>query len=126
MEDLDVNRILEQSVLFLKPRWKDRIEIKKDYAVLPKIKGSSVGLGQIFVNLLANACDSIEGRGSVWITSRVESSSLKVSLRDSGCGISREDLHKIFDPFYTTKGQGEGTGLGLSISMQIKKHGGTI
>jgi two-component system NtrC family sensor kinase len=84
---------------------------------------------QVFVNIIMNAVHAMEGRGTMTITTRFiqETDSIEVGFGDTGCGMSKEVLNRIFEPFYTTKGVGQGTGLGLSISYGIiKRHGGDI
>src|SRR6185369_6439975 len=86
-------------------------------------------LHQVFINLITNACHAmVEGQGKLVLT--VESTGdgrVTASIADNGSGISREHLEKIFDPFWTTKGEGKGTGLGLSIAKNIvQQHRGDI
>jgi signal transduction histidine kinase len=79
------------------------------------------------MNLLANAAQAIEGEGDVWIKTRAEGGKVLISIKDSGKGISKENMNKLFTPFFTTKPVGQGTGLGLSISYGIiEKHNGRI
>jgi signal transduction histidine kinase len=128
-EAVDLHEVLDQSLKLLTPKWKDRITIFRNYGNIPKIQSSHGEIGQVFVNLLANACEAISKEGTVQIsTSYVRAKeSIEIRIRDSGVGIPKEEIAKIFDPFYTTKPQGEGTGLGLAITLQIvKKHQGTI
>lgn len=94
-----------------------------------EIKCRRVQLSQVFINLLANAYDSVEDRKNPWISlsARIEGQSLVVRITDSGPGISRELQEKIFQPFFTTKEVGKGTGLGLSLSSSIiRAHKGEI
>jgi signal transduction histidine kinase len=137
-EPIDLHRMLDQSLHLLTPKWKDRITIARKYGEIPMLEGNPGELSQVFVNLLANACDAIRERGdgtggAIEIATRlappgaVGSEGIEVRIRDNGRGISESDLSRIFDPFYTTKPQGEGTGLGLAISLQIvKNHKGKI
>jgi signal transduction histidine kinase len=86
-------------------------------------------MNQVFVNLIANGAQAVEGRGNLWISSEVDTATdqLLIRIRDDGKGIPPEQIDKIFDPFFTTKKVGEGTGLGLSIVYGIlKRHGATI
>lgn len=95
---------------------------------LPKITVVPDQLIQVFINILMNAVDAMEGkRGDVIITTKKENGYLKVIFEDTGKGIAPDDLGKVFDPFYTTKKPGEGTGLGLWVSYGIMKNfGGDI
>jgi len=94
-----------------------------------KVRADSAQLQQVFLNLIVNAADACEGKGSITITSKniAESNSIEVEFSDTGYGIKDEDLEKIFEPFYTTKPVGKGTGLGLAVSHGIiQEHGGKI
>jgi signal transduction histidine kinase len=85
-------------------------------------------LQQIFTNLLLNARDAIPNGGRIKIaTSNDDNDSLVIEIADSGIGIAPENVAKIYDPFYTTKGVGRGTGLGLAVSYGIvQEHSGHI
>jgi two-component system, NtrC family, sensor kinase len=104
-----------------------RITVKRDYGTLPLVSCYAGQLNEVWMNLLANAAQSISGKGEVGIATRLESESVVVEISDTGIGIPEDNLSRIFDPFFTTKPVGEGTGLGLSISYGIiERHGGTI
>lgn len=82
---------------------------------------------QVFVNILINALDAIDGTGELKIESKHNDDFIYVTIKDNGCGMDEETINKIFDPFFTTKGVGKGTGLGLSVSYGIiKKFKGDI
>jgi signal transduction histidine kinase len=84
-------------------------------------------LNQVFTNILMNACQAIEGKGEIIITTEYKKPDLIVKFRDNGKGIPKENLNKIFTAGFTTKGVGVGTGLGLAISQKIiDKHNGNI
>ncbi|MFN3780753.1 MAG: sensor histidine kinase [Candidatus Kapaibacteriota bacterium] len=84
-------------------------------------------LKQVILNLLTNAKDAITPPGKIIISTRTENNNILISVKDTGCGITKEQMEKIFLPFYTTKPVGKGTGLGLSVSYNIiKSFGGTI
>lgn len=85
-------------------------------------------LRQVIINLLSNALDAIDASGTVELTARVEANDdVTIRVRDTGSGISAEDLRRIFEPFYTTKGRGKGTGLGLAICRElVTALGGSI
>ncbi len=104
-----------------------KVDLKKDYADTPLIKGSPQRLGQVFMNVLLNAAQAMDGKGTIEIKTYVKDKNVCVDIKDTGKGIKPEHLKKIFDPFFTTKPVGQGTGLGLSVSYEIiKKHGGQI
>lgn len=124
---VDINSIIEQSLQLLKPKWNQRIQVVKDFGKLPPIKCQATEMGQVFVNLLSNACYAIGDKGTIEISTQADVAGIEVSIKDNGHGMNKETLSKIFDAFYTTKPQGDGTGLGLSITLGIvKKYGGTL
>jgi signal transduction histidine kinase len=93
---------------------------------IPQIETDRGKLQQIILNLVANAFQAIDDKGSLDIRAeRAGSESVRLIIRDDGCGISEENLNKIFEPFFTTKKEGQGTGLGLSITYGLVKklHG---
>jgi signal transduction histidine kinase len=84
-------------------------------------------MNQVFMNLLANACDALAAGGNLWIRTRAGDERVTIEIRDDGCGMSADGLQHAFDPFFTSKDVGQGTGLGLSISHGIvAAHGGTL
>ncbi len=96
---------------------------------LPRISADPNQLQQVFLNLLTNARQALEGRkdGRIVIKSEADGERVRVTFQDNGCGIPAEHINKVFDPFFTTKPVGKGTGLGLSISYGIvQQHGGTL
>ncbi len=106
-----------------------RVELRLDLAPdLPAVEGDPRALNQVFLNLLKNAAEALEGRGgTVWLSARGEGEGVCVEIRDDGPGIRPEQLPHLFEPFHTTKPAGRGTGLGLSISERIvAEHGGRL
>ena len=103
---------------------------------LPRTKIDREQIYQVLTNLIINAGDAMEGKGTLTVGSRVHTIEsnvsdsrhfIEISIEDTGCGIPQENLERIFDPFFTTKGPTVGTGLGLSICFGIiKRHGGNI
>jgi signal transduction histidine kinase len=123
----DLTEGLDVSLRLLEPRWRDRITIHRDYATLPLVECDPSQLNQVFMNVLANACDAIKDTGNIWVSTRADADSVTVTVRDDGGGIPPEVLGHIFDPFFTTKDVGKGTGLGLAISHGVvAAHGGRI
>jgi len=107
------------------------IEVKKQLAPdLPEIMVDYFQMQQVFLNIIINAeyfMIVAHNRGTLTITTKKQNSTVKISIADDGPGISREDLSRIFNPFFTTKEAGKGTGLGLSICHGIvSEHGGQI
>ncbi|MCH7549151.1 MAG: hypothetical protein IH969_06410, partial [Candidatus Krumholzibacteriota bacterium] len=123
----DLHEGLDSTLTLVHHQMKDRVEVVKEYGDLPLIECYPNQLNQVFMNLLTNAADAIEGEGTITITTEVDGDRVKLAFSDTGVGMPNEVMSKIFDPFYTTKEIGKGTGLGLSISYGIvEKHGGKI
>ncbi len=133
LKKIKFDEALENTLQLLRGELKNRIEVHKDFQPVPEVTCYASQINQVFMNILSNAVQAIpEKGGTIWLSlSQVKrgehKGKVQISVRDSGKGIPKEDLARIFDPFYTTKTVGEGTGLGLSISYGIvKKHGGEI
>jgi two-component system NtrC family sensor kinase len=93
----------------------------------PVMLGNPGKLQQVFLNLFLNAKDAMADGGELRIRAGVVDSKLEIIVSDTGAGISRDNVKKIYDPFFTTKSAGKGTGLGLSVSYGIvQEHGGVI
>jgi signal transduction histidine kinase len=91
------------------------------------VKGVAEELQQAITNLTQNAIDAVGSGGHVWVRSRVEDRQVRIEIADDGPGIPKEQLARIFTPFFTTKEVGKGMGLGLTITRQvIKQHHGTL
>ncbi len=127
-DDVDLNECLESSVLLARNVLKNRVEVVKQYdPALPRISCLPSQLNQVFLNMLTNAAQAIEGEGRILLKTESDGEWLRVTVQDTGKGIPEDVLPRIFDPFFTTKPIGQGTGLGLSISYQIvEQHGGDI
>ncbi len=124
---VDIHVGLDNTLTLVNHRLKNRVEIIKEYGNLPKVNCFPNQLNQVFMNILVNASQAIEGKGTIHIKTRIEGPNVVVSFQDSGSGIPGDLQRKIFDPGYTTKGAGVGTGLGLSIVHQIiEAHQGRI
>lgn len=123
----NLNEGIESTLTLLHSVYKDRIEIIKDYGDIPEVECLPGQINQVLMNILSNAIQAIAEEGEIFIKTREEESAVKISIRDTGGGMSDETKQKIFDPFFTTKEVGKGTGLGLSISYGIiEKHQGKI
>ena len=106
---------------------KYKAEVVKDYGELPDIECMPFQLNQVFLNLLVNAAQAIDDRGTITLRTRADADHVLVQVSDSGCGIPPEVVKRIFDPFFTTKPVGKGTGLGLSVTHSIvARHHGAI
>ncbi len=123
----DIHEGLDSTLILLHNKYKNRIEIVKDYGNVPQFECYPGQLNQVFMNLLSNAIDAIENAGKIIIRTSLNGKTVTIGIKDSGHGIPDHLKIKIFDPFFTTKGVGKGTGLGLSISQSIiEKHNGAI
>jgi signal transduction histidine kinase len=127
---LDLHRVLDDTLQLLEPQLRrNQIEFERDYAPsLPRVFGNAGKLQQVFTNLLLNARDAIPEGGCITLrTTTSDDDSVIIEVSDTGIGISPENVAKIYDPFFTTKGVGRGTGLGLAVSYGIvQEHSGHI
>lgn len=127
LQDADINKELDLTLDLIRHETKNKVEIIKDYQELPLVKCYPNMLNQVFMNILVNACQSIEKKGTIQISTSYADNNLIVKIKDNGKGIEKDKLDKIFTAGYTTKGVGVGTGLGLAISEKIiQKHNGNI
>jgi len=127
LQTIDLHTALDSTLNIVNNELKYKASIVRDYGDLPEIECMPSRLNQVFLNLLVNAGQSIEGNGTITISTGFDDSEAWIAIADTGCGIAPENLNRIFDPFYTTKPVGQGTGLGLSVSHSIvRKHGGRI
>lgn len=128
-----LNEIIRDSIEFFATRFRESdIGLEVDLtADLPPIHADPTSLWQVFVNVLGNAADAMDGQNepkSIRIVTRVVGSAVVAEVSDTGHGIAKEVVGSLFDPFVTTKPGGKGTGLGLATSKSIieEKHGGMI
>ncbi|RLB07923.1 MAG: PAS domain-containing sensor histidine kinase [Deltaproteobacteria bacterium] len=127
----NINELLRDVLKVMEHQFEmNGIEIVADLnEELPNMTIDPEKIKQVFMNILMNAKDAIQGRGKITIKSDLNSrdNTVVITFSDTGCGIRSEDLPHIFDPFFTTKPTGKGTGLGLSVSYGIiQDHGGNI
>jgi two-component system NtrC family sensor kinase len=105
-----------------------KLDVRVDKG-LPQVMVDSAQMQHVFINLIVNACQAMEGRdgSQIIIDARPEGKYLKIRVSDNGPGIPAEVARHVFEPFFTTKPEGKGTGLGLAIARSIlEDHGGTI
>jgi signal transduction histidine kinase len=127
IERHNLHDTLNNVLLMLNNAYKYEINIIKDFAVLPPIECAPGQINQVFMNLINNAIQAINGKGNILIKTEVIDERIIVYVKDDGPGIPKEFQNRIFEPFYTTKEPGKGTGLGLSISLGIiQDHDGSI
>jgi signal transduction histidine kinase len=144
MKAVDIHAGIDSTLRILQNRLDGRVKqrvigVIKEYGILPAVECLPVQLDQVFMNILTNAIEALEGlvvsgdsptrKPQIWIRTAVtDANEVTISIADNGPGMTEEVLCKIFDPFFTTKPVGKGTGLGLSVCYQIvvEKHGGEL
>ena len=127
--EVDVHRVLDDTLQLLEPQLRrNQIEIARDYEDdLPHVYGNAGKLQQVFTNLLLNARDAIPEGGNITLKTTLADTDVQIAVIDNGIGIAPENIAKIYDPFFTTKGVGRGTGLGLAVTYGIvQEHDGHI
>jgi two-component system NtrC family sensor kinase len=126
----DINRALESALEISATSYRCVADLVKNLAPLPPVTCFVAELGQVFLNLIVNAAQAMEGqlRGKLAVTSAVDGDHIVISVSDTGGGIPAEIQQRIFDPFFTTKEVGRGTGQGLAIARAIivDRHGGSL
>jgi two-component system NtrC family sensor kinase len=133
MKPIDLNEGLQSTLVLVRNNLPDNLTVIKEYGNLPKVECLPGKINQVFMNLVSNAIQAIKTkevqRDEEFLTIRTWyiDQQVKISIKDSGIGMTEEVKHRIFEPFFTTKDIGEGTGLGLSIVFSIiEKHKGHI
>ena len=120
----DINQILESTLSIVWNEIKYKITVEKDFQAKTSIIADPTQLSQVFLNLFINASQAIADKGRISIATDEDENDLHIKVKDSGCGIPKEVLPRIFEPFFSTK---KSSGLGLSVSYNIiKHHGGKI
>ena len=126
-QKVDVHMGLDSTIELLLNDLAGRISIVKNYGDVPEVYCYPAELNQLFMNILTNAIQAIEGRGIIEITTRADGANLVIEISDTGRGMSPEVVARIFEPGYKAGRVRVGTGLGLSISANIaQKHSGRI
>ena len=126
---IDVHEGIEDTLQLFGYKLKQGIEIQRHYdRSIPQILAYGSELNQVWTNLIDNAIDATNGKGTIKIVTTGHSDRIQVQITDSGTGIPLEAQSRIFEPFFTTKPVGKGTGLGLELSQRIveNRHRGTI
>ena len=126
-QTFDVNQGIEDTLTLVLANPEVRIEVEKDLGPLPELHCRPRQLNQVFINILNNALEAMENRGRLAIRTWEDGDRIRIRFSDDGKGIPPEDLGRVFEPGFTTKGRGVGTGLGLAICYRIvEEHGGTL
>jgi len=127
LKTADLHEGLESTLTLVHHELKNRIEVVREYGDIPPISCHPNQINQVFMNMLVNASQAIKGEGTITIRTFRQGDIVNVQFSDTGTGIPPENVSRIFDPGFTTKGVGVGTGLGLSICFKIvQDHGGSI
>ena len=130
MQEIDVTEGLESSLVMLGHKLRDDgVTLVRDYgADVPRIEAYAGELNQVWVNMMDNAIDAIDGQGTLRVSTRADGDAVVVEVCDTGPGMSPQVAARAFEAFYTTKDVGKGTGLGLDIARRIieQRHGGVI
>jgi two-component system NtrC family sensor kinase len=124
----DIHKAMDSVLALMEPEFSGQIRVTRDYGDIPRIHCSPSSLNQVFMSMFRNACEAIEEAGEMHLRTSVQEEQVIIEISDTGVGIPSEDIDRIFDPGYTTKGVRVGVGLGLSICYQIvvDEHKGRI
>ena len=128
----NIDELVERTVKMVRysQRARETEIISRRNGDLPRLRMMPQLFQQVLVNLLLNALDAVEekeGRGKIWVERAVRDGDVRVAVRDSGVGMTREQVQRAFEPFYTTKSSPKGTGLGLAVSYRlVQRQGGDI
>jgi signal transduction histidine kinase len=129
LDDIDIHAGLESTLVIFSHKLKEGVKVVRDFdRTLPTICAREGELNQVWTNIIHNAIDAMEGKGTLTIRTFREADCAVVEIGDTGPGIPAELQRRIFEPFFTTKDVGRGTGLGLDISYRIvvRRHHGDI
>lgn len=128
LRKVNLNEQIQNTLKLTHGEFHRRIQVETDFGDLPPVECHAQMLNQVFLNILVNAGQAIEGEGKIAVRTRREGEAVHVSIADTGRGIKPEDRPKILAGGFTTKDVGVGTGLGLAISKKIveETHGGSL
>jgi PAS domain S-box-containing protein len=123
---VDLNGGLDATITLL--QWRlSNADIVRDFGELPEVECLPSEINLVFMNLLLNAAEAITGHGSITVRTRAVDGGVQVEVADTGHGIGKDSLPRIFDPFYSTRTKGQSVGLGLSLAYGIvQRHHGRI
>ncbi|TAJ22884.1 MAG: sensor histidine kinase [Nitrospirae bacterium] len=127
-QSVDVNQKLGDALKMARlAHLSNDLTVHSDYAPVPSILARPEEIQQVFLNIIINAIQAMDGQGTLRLSTEQKDGWVRIRIADTGPGIPQAFLGKIFDPFFTTKEPGKGTGLGLNIAYQlVAKYGGTI
>jgi len=122
---VDLASILNSSLRMCRTEIRDKAQVHRKFASRPKVLGSAGQLTQVFLNLLVNGAQAIEGRGHIHLSLEVRGGQAVLRIRDTGQGMTPEVRATLFTPFHSTKSAGQGLGLYLANRI-VEDHGGRI
>lgn len=126
-QEANINEGIKSVLVLTNNLLKRRITVHEQLGDIPLVKCFPGQLNQVFMNIIVNASQAIEGEGELFISTYQKERDIYIKIKDTGTGIKEENMSKLFDPGFTTKGVGIGLGLGLYISYNIiEKHNGKI
>ena len=126
-QSFDINQCITTTAKMVKSKVEQNAELILKLGDLPRTILNVGKINQVLTNLMVNAGQAIEGKGTVTVYSALVDEQIQIKITDNGSGMDEDTMKSIFNPFFTTKPEGEGTGLGLSISFEIvQEHGGSI
>ena len=126
-QEADINEGIKSVLVLTNNLLKRRITVHEEFGDFPQIKCFPGQLNQVFMNIIVNASHAIEGEGEIFIRTYKQGENVFITIKDTGMGIEEENISRIFEPGFTTKGVGVGLGLGLYISYNIiQNHNGEI
>lgn len=127
IRDVDLHKEIDAALNIIHNKLKYTATLHKEYGDIPTLPTYGGQLNQVFINILDNAAYAIGSKGDIYIRTKKVDNNIIIEFEDNGSGISKENLKKICEPFFTTKPVGDGSGLGMSISYKvIKSHNGEI
>ena len=127
--EVKLNRVIQETLSLLEHQLqKTGIQVRTELdPELGPVQGNAGKLQQVFLNLILNARDAMGSGGALEVRTWQEGARARIEVADSGTGIAPEHLHRVYDPFFTTKPARQGTGLGLAVTYGIiQEHGGSI
>jgi signal transduction histidine kinase len=127
LKECDIHEGIDSTLTLIDHEFKGRVEVLKEYGEFGPVVCYPRRLNQVFLNIVRNASQAIEGPGTITIRTFEAGNEVRVAIQDTGRGIPKEQLESVFEPSFTTKGDRIGTGLGLSICYNImQQHKGRI
>ncbi len=129
IQRVDITDGLESTLVMLGHQLRDGVTVVRDYGTdVPPVEAHAGELNQVWTNLIDNAVEAMDGKGTLRLSTRAEQDAVVIEIGDTGPGLPPQVAARAFEPFFTTKETGKGTGLGLDIARRVvvERHGGTI